>query len=149
MHVFIAGLMQGSREDHLIDTQDYRRRISEALQAHIPGVKISDPFGLHPDSINYGAEKVHETFLTLTGLAGKADLVIAYLPEASMGTAIEMWTAYNANKAIVAVANKLAASAARSAGISARKIHEVVFVGNTTMIHILLGINPIELAVMS
>jgi uncharacterized 2Fe-2S/4Fe-4S cluster protein (DUF4445 family) len=47
--------------------------------------------------------------------------------------------------AIVEALNKLAATAGRSAGISARKIHEIVFVGNTTMIHILLGINPIEL----
>jgi uncharacterized 2Fe-2S/4Fe-4S cluster protein (DUF4445 family) len=48
-------------------------------------------------------------------------------------------------EAIVEALNKLAATAARSAGTGARKIHEVVFVGNTTMIHILLGINPIEL----
>lgn len=47
--------------------------------------------------------------------------------------------------AIIEALNKLAASAARGAGISARKIHEVVFVGNTTMIHILLGISPVEL----
>ncbi len=31
MHVFIAGLMQGSRQDHLIDGQDYRERITAAL----------------------------------------------------------------------------------------------------------------------
>lgn len=103
MHVFIAGLMQGSREDHLIDTQDYRSKIAQALQAHIPGVKISDPYGLHPNSIHYESEKVRETFVSLAGLAGEADMVIAYLPQASMGTAIEMWTAYNANKTIVAV----------------------------------------------
>jgi uncharacterized 2Fe-2S/4Fe-4S cluster protein (DUF4445 family) len=41
--------------------------------------------------------------------------------------------------------NRLAARAAKSAGIQARKIHEAVFVGNTTMIHILLGISPVEL----
>jgi uncharacterized 2Fe-2S/4Fe-4S cluster protein (DUF4445 family) len=47
--------------------------------------------------------------------------------------------------AIIDTLNKLAASAAKTAGLTARNIHEAVMVGNTTMIHILLGINPIEL----
>ena len=47
--------------------------------------------------------------------------------------------------AIIDTLNKLAASASRQAGIRARNIHEAVFVGNTTMIHILLGIDPSEL----
>jgi uncharacterized 2Fe-2S/4Fe-4S cluster protein (DUF4445 family) len=47
--------------------------------------------------------------------------------------------------AIVEALNKVAATAARKANLGVRKIHEVVFVGNTTMIHILLGIDPIEL----
>ena len=47
--------------------------------------------------------------------------------------------------AVIETLNKLAARAAREAGIQSRNIQEAVFVGNTTMIHILLGINPIEL----
>ncbi|MDX1612807.1 MAG: ASKHA domain-containing protein [Candidatus Promineifilaceae bacterium] len=47
--------------------------------------------------------------------------------------------------AIIDALNKLAARAARAAGIHGRLIHEAVFVGNTTMVHILLGINPSEL----
>jgi uncharacterized 2Fe-2S/4Fe-4S cluster protein (DUF4445 family) len=47
--------------------------------------------------------------------------------------------------AIIDALNKLAAAAAREAGIRAREIHEAVFVGNTTMVHILLGIDPSEL----
>ena len=49
------------------------------------------------------------------------------------------------HKAIIDTLNKLAAQAAHSAGIRARHIHEAVFVGNTTMVHILLGIHPVEL----
>lgn len=49
------------------------------------------------------------------------------------------------HEAIIEALNKLAARAAKEAGIRPRDIHEAVFVGNTTMIHILLGINPIEL----
>ena len=102
-HVFIAGIMQGSRQDHLIGDQDYRARITAALEACWPGVRISDPFALHPESVDYGMDDVRTTFESLTSLAGEADVVIAYLPTASMGTAIEMWTAYKANKYIIAV----------------------------------------------
>ncbi|UCC51854.1 MAG: DUF4445 domain-containing protein [Anaerolineaceae bacterium] len=48
-------------------------------------------------------------------------------------------------KAIVDALNKLASKAARSAGLRALQIQEMVCVGNTTMIHILLGIDPREL----
>ncbi|HOU39811.1 MAG TPA: ASKHA domain-containing protein [Promineifilum sp.] len=47
--------------------------------------------------------------------------------------------------AIIEALNALAVRAVRSAGLHTRDIHDAVFVGNTTMIHILLGINPQEL----
>jgi len=47
--------------------------------------------------------------------------------------------------AVIDALCRLAASTAREAGIRQRQIQEAVVVGNTTMIHILLGINPIEL----
>ncbi|MCI0581079.1 MAG: nucleoside 2-deoxyribosyltransferase, partial [Chloroflexi bacterium] len=103
MHVFIAGVMQGSRLDNQIDEQDYRVRISEALQTHLPDVRISDPWVLHPNSVAYEMDLIEQTFLANTDLVNEADVVIAYLPWASMGTAIEMWTAYRANKPVIVV----------------------------------------------
>ena len=47
--------------------------------------------------------------------------------------------------AIIKALNKLAAQAAASVGLRARDIHELVVVGNTTMIHLFLGIDPTEL----
>jgi uncharacterized 2Fe-2S/4Fe-4S cluster protein (DUF4445 family) len=47
--------------------------------------------------------------------------------------------------AVIATLNKLAAQAARTAGRQSRDIHEAVVVGNTTMTHIFLGIDPVEL----
>ncbi len=47
--------------------------------------------------------------------------------------------------AIIDTLNQLAVGAARQAGLRARNIHEAVFVGNTTMVHILLGLDPTEL----
>lgn len=49
------------------------------------------------------------------------------------------------HKAILQALNNLASKAASQAEISPRLIHEAVLVGNTTMIHILLGIHPLEL----
>ncbi|MCP4359765.1 MAG: DUF4445 domain-containing protein [Chloroflexi bacterium] len=47
--------------------------------------------------------------------------------------------------AVIEALNKLATRAARAAKLRPRQIHEAVFVGNTTMVHILLGIHPQEL----
>jgi uncharacterized 2Fe-2S/4Fe-4S cluster protein (DUF4445 family) len=49
------------------------------------------------------------------------------------------------HRSIIEALNALAARAARQADLQLRDIHDAVFVGNTTMIHILLGINPQEL----
>jgi uncharacterized 2Fe-2S/4Fe-4S cluster protein (DUF4445 family) len=49
------------------------------------------------------------------------------------------------HEAIIDAINRLAATAAREADIHARLIHDAVFVGNTTMIHLFLGIDPVEL----
>ena len=95
--------MQGSREDHLIDDQDYRSRISSALKAKLPGVQITDPYQLDPGSVDYDLADTRRAFKTNTAIVADADVLIAYLPQASMGTAIEMWTAFNADKLIVAV----------------------------------------------
>ena len=47
--------------------------------------------------------------------------------------------------AIIKALNKLVAQAAYSVGLRARDIYEMVAVGNTTMVHLLLGIDPREL----
>ncbi len=46
------------------------------------------------------------------------------------------------HKAIIDTINQLARRAAKSAKMRASQIYEIVMVGNTTMTHILLGINP-------
>ncbi len=49
------------------------------------------------------------------------------------------------HQAIIQALNRLAAQAASQAQLRARDLHELVVVGNTTMIHIFLGIDPTEL----
>jgi len=103
MRIFIAGIMQGSREDKGICEQNYRQTIAEAILARYPTVEIVDPFVLHPGSMNYNPDGGRRTFFDMNDLAAEADLLIAYAPEASMGTAIEMWQAYQAGVPVLTI----------------------------------------------
>ena len=103
MQVFIAGIMQGSRMDHYIGDQDYRRIISETLLEHRAGVEIMDPNELHPNGVDYDDELAKATLLEMADLASMVDLTVAYVPQASMGTALEMWKAFEANVPLVTI----------------------------------------------
>ena len=103
MHIFIAGVMQGARLDDQIDEQDYRLTIMRSIKEQDPEAKITDPWALNPHSVHYDEARARETFLTMTAKAGEADILIAYLPIVSMGTAMEMWEAYRTDTYIIAV----------------------------------------------
>ncbi|MGD1993895.1 MAG: hypothetical protein PVI59_11940 [Anaerolineae bacterium] len=96
MRVFIAGVMQGSRQDQEIAAQDYRERITEVLRAHLSDVEIVDPNQLHPNGVSYDRRRAKRTLIEMAELAGAVDCLVAYVPEASMGTALEMWHAHQA-----------------------------------------------------
>jgi hypothetical protein len=103
MQVFIAGIMQGSRLDRYIDRQDYRSDIARAIRDHDSAVEILDPNELHPDGVDYDDGMARRTLLEMADLAGRCDLVVAYAPRASMGTAIEMWQAFQAGVPVVTI----------------------------------------------
>jgi hypothetical protein len=103
VQVFIAGIMQGSRRDHYIGNQDYRSIIAQVLQEHRPGLEIVDPNELHPNGVDYDDKKAKATLLAMAELAGQADLVVAYAPQASMGTALEMWQAYQGGVPLITI----------------------------------------------
>ena len=94
MRVFIAGVMQGSRFDDKVSGQEYRQVITRILQQHVQDLEVIDPWALHPDSESYDTVQARDTFLRMNALAGQADVLVAYAPEATMGTAIEIWEAY-------------------------------------------------------
>jgi molybdopterin converting factor small subunit len=101
--VFIGGIMQGSLRENAIQTQDYRRIIGDCLRAHVPGIAVIDPFELHPNSVAYGVDEARRTLIALAQTAGQADAAVVYVPEASMGTALEMWEAYHHGRPVFAV----------------------------------------------
>ena len=91
---FLAGIIQGSQRGKRLYPQDYRERIKRALKERFPQAEIFCPYELHPNSIDYDSKKGKETFLQMIEEAKRADLLVAYLPEASLGTAIEIWECY-------------------------------------------------------
>ena len=104
LRFFVAGIMQGSLAEVAIHDQSYRGAIKSAIKTHFAEAEIIDPIELHPDAgLNYGPEEAKRVLLELAEEAGRADVLIAYVPEASMGTAVEMWQAYRAGKLVLTI----------------------------------------------
>lgn len=103
MKVFIAGVMQGNKKEHGILSQDYRRQIAEHLQRIFPSVEIVDPDKTDPERLSYDDKRAADMFFRYCRVAGKVDLLISYLPEASMGSAVEMWMAHEAGIPVITI----------------------------------------------
>jgi len=103
MRVFIAGVMQGSKKGKGITSQDYRQIIRDAIHKEHPDAEVVDPFSLFPDSPEYGDERARQVLLEMANQAGNSDIVIAFLPIASMGTALEMIRAYDNGKIVISI----------------------------------------------
>lgn len=103
VNVFLAGIMQGSMQGRGHHDQRYRQEIAALIKRHLPQAEIVDPWALYPDSASYDDERARETFFRVCELVGQADLMIAYLPEASIGTGVEMWEAHRRGVPIISV----------------------------------------------
>lgn len=103
VRVFIAGVMQGSRFNNSVSGQGYRQSLARVLQENLEEIEIVDPWKVCPHSDVNNAEQARATFTDMSVLAGEVDAVVAYLPEASMGTAVEMWEAYHAGVPIFSI----------------------------------------------
>ena len=103
MRFFLAGIMQGSHLAATIHNQGYRGRIKRLIEAHFVGAEIYDPLADHSDSLNYDDAQGRKVFFHHNRLCREVDVVLAFVPEASMGTAIEMWEAYQHGRAVIAI----------------------------------------------
>jgi len=92
--IFIAGVIQGSCTGKDIHSQDYRSRLKAVLQRAFPHHEVYCPVENHPNSVEYPIEEVVSTFNYHVELVKTSALVVAYLPTASMGTAVELWEAH-------------------------------------------------------
>lgn len=104
MRIFLAGIMQGSHLGLSLHNQDYRGQLKALLKTHLPACQIYDPLADHGGSVSYDDARGRQVFLNHNRMCGEeVDLVLAYVPEASMGTAIEIWEAHRAGRIVVSI----------------------------------------------
>ncbi len=95
--------MQGSWKKSRIHDQDYRYRLKKILEEALNGVEVYCPFQNHPRSLAYRKEQMQEVFFEHIEKAAQSDVIVAYLPEASMGSAIELWEAFKEKRVILTI----------------------------------------------
>ena len=103
MRFFVAGIMQGSHTEKVVHDQQYRERIKELIQTHFPEADVYDPLADHSGSIGYDEPTGRRVFFHHNAMCREVDVLVAFLPEASMGTAIEMWEAYQHGAAVITI----------------------------------------------
>lgn len=104
MRVFLAGIMQGSHAGTELHGQDYRSALKRLFAQHWPDAEVYDPLADHRESIDYDADTARRVFYGHNRMCREVDLVVAFVPEASMGTAIEMWEAHEHGRgAVIAI----------------------------------------------
>lgn len=127
---FIAGTMQGSRRGIETADQSYRLAVRRILQERYPDCTVHCPHEIMQSSFGSQVAGIRQYFNALqhidildrmehsptlasvlakfdelVSLAARSTAVIAFLPghQASMGTAIEMWSAHLAGTPVVTV----------------------------------------------
>ena len=103
MRFFLAGIMQGSHAEKRLHDQDYRPRIARLIQAYFPHAEIYDPRADHAGSLGYDHVTGRSVFFRHNRMCREVDVLLAFVPEASMGTAIEMWEAHQHGAAVITV----------------------------------------------
>ena len=125
----------------------------EHLVAVEPGDTTGDSYGV---AFDVGTTTVVGTLMNLrTGMA--AAVLSTLNGQAPFGADVISRISHGMNgpdeirelqAAVVATMNSIMASLYREAGVSPERTYEAVVVGNATMLHLLLGIDPSPLAVM-
>jgi hypothetical protein len=103
MRFFVAGIMQGSHTAAKMHNQDYRQRITRLLEEHFPKAEVYDPLAKHKTSLDYDKLTGREVFFRHNQMCRDVDVLLAFVPEASMGTAIEMWEAFQHGAAVFSI----------------------------------------------
>lgn len=101
MKFFLAGIMQGSHRGAVLHKQDYRGRIKTLIAQYLPEAQLYDPLADHAESLEYGLEKGRDVFFKHNRMCREVDVLLAIVPEASMGTAIEMWEAHQNGRVVI------------------------------------------------
>ena len=114
---FLSGVMGGSGSGSStvlgirMESQDYRHLVSAAIQRADPTAIVIDPLAmgaLRAAELTTAEpwtddNDVRRMFGDVVAAAAAADIVISYLPTASMGSAVELHEARNAGKLIICI----------------------------------------------
>ncbi|NQT25840.1 hypothetical protein HQ585_10820 [candidate division KSB1 bacterium] len=100
---FLAGIIQGSHQDNAVHDQSYRDRIRQVIEEAFIDSSVYCPVEEHPDSVTYDDNLAQKVFHRHIQLVREADVLIVFLPEASMGSGIEMWEAKQHHTFTVAI----------------------------------------------
>ena len=103
MKIFLAGIMQGSHLGAVLHNQNYREHLKKLLAQHLPQAEVYDPLSDHADSLDYDDDQGRAVFMKHNHMCSEVDVLIAVVPEASMGTAIEMWQAHLAKRVVISI----------------------------------------------
>ncbi len=103
MRFFVAGIMQGSHTAKALHDQVYRQQVCELLARYFPTANVYDPRAKHQNSIDYADLTGREVFFRHNAMCRVVDALVAVLPAASMGTAIEMWEAHRSGAAVITI----------------------------------------------
>ncbi len=103
MRFFLAGIMQGSLRDAALHSQTYRQQVAHLVAQAFPEAEIYDPLAEHATSLDYDDATGRKVFLYHNTLCREVDVVVAFVPEASMGTAIEMWEAHRHGRVVISI----------------------------------------------
>lgn len=108
MRIFLAGIMQGSHLASVLHHQGYRKHLKAIISRAFPEANIYDPLADHGQSLAYDNATGRDVFYQHNRLCREVDVLVAFVPEASMGTAIEMWEAHEHGRAVVLTISPLA-----------------------------------------
>ena len=103
MNIFLAGIIQGSKVAAEIHSQDWRTGVRELLGRHLPDAQVYCHYSEHPNSITYDLPDIRRTFDAGLRRARDCDVLVAFLPSASMGTAIEIYEAARGGAAVLLI----------------------------------------------
>jgi hypothetical protein len=103
MRIFLAGIMQGSYTEAVLHAQDYRPHFKWLLESRFPEAEVYDPLAEHSDSLGYDDITGRAVFFGHNQMCREVDVLVAFVPAASMGTAIEMWEAYQHGAAVITI----------------------------------------------
>ncbi|MBN1895212.1 hypothetical protein JW906_11980 [bacterium] len=101
--IFIGGIIQGSQPGTRIHDQEYRQTLKRMIRNALPDAEIFCPYEAHPDSVSYPDDKARRIFMEHIRKIRESRLLVVYIPQASMGCAIEMWEAVHAGVPVVSI----------------------------------------------